>query len=504
MTDAILTALVAAARDGDLARYAAALGGVPVQRLNTIGREDAFQRSVALLVPVARTGAAAEDRLKALALIGRADSTTQQKQPAIADAARLAVRDAPPPIGSDERVLSSDERYYLSLVIARAEAPWVVPYAARALVDEGGEARLKNDVRAAYAALVFERSATLADAYRAIEGAVSGSLHEDPGTKEADLSRARRLTKLLPAIEDSTRSTLTDSGDDLVPAFNAMMQRLVFRHARPPVGGDGDDAAGASAEAVLLLLSTLLRTRFVLAVEADAYLSVGRLKYWHKTETWPKAAAAARRRLSQTLLQAITLRAKTGNPSRELLAVLIQIAGDRRRAEPQLAAIAEQRGIVPDVQDWLRAGGRQTAPRFETRAGDEAGLRDVDALLGAAAVRAAHVRSLLDGDGKAALARIRDQAELADSARALTQAANFSRALASDVLALLQRRSLALFGAVGDEVEAERERHRREDGRLIDTATVRIERAGVERVLPNGVAEVILPAVVTPVEGKRK
>ena len=86
--------------------------------------------------------------------------------------------------------------------------------------------------------------------------------------------------------------------------------------------------------------------------------------------------------MEQTLLQAIVLRARTGNASGELLAVLIQLAGDRRRVEPQLAALAETPGIPVEVQDWMRAGGRHTAPRFRTAAAEEAGLRDIHCLLG--------------------------------------------------------------------------------------------------------------------------
>lgn len=504
MTDPTLTSLVAAADEGDLVGYAAALAAIPVQRLNTIGKDAAFQQAVTQLAHIARTTTSPDDRLRALALIGRADRTTQQKQAPIADAARDAVLTDLPPITVDDRFLSPDDRYYISLVIARAEAAWAAPYAARALVDESGEARLKNDVRTAYAALTFDRSVTLEEAYATIGQAVMGSRLEDPGTKEADLSRARRLVRLLPVIEDATRRSLHESGADLLSAFNALTQRLVFRHARPMAGAESDEVTADTAGAVLMLLSTLLRTRFVLSVEPDAYLSVGRLKYWLKRDSWPKSTAAARQRLSQTLVQAITLRAKTGNPSRELLAVLIQLAGDRRRIEPQLVAIAEQPGIAPEIQEWLRAGGRQTAPKFETNAGEEAGLRDVDMLLGTAAIRAAKVHELTDVHGKAALGRVREHPDLADAARTLLQSVTASRALAADTLTLLRRRKMALFGTPGEIVAAERDRHRREDGGLIDTAMVQIERQGVERVLPDGVADVIVPAIVTPMEGKRR
>lgn len=505
MTEVIADRLLAAAEGGDLPAYAAALAAIPVQRLNTIGKLPAFQQSVARLVPTALAASASADRLAALALIGRADSTTQQKQPAIAEAARAAVAEPPPQFDAEGlKSLTPDDRYYLALVVARADADWVAPYAARALVEEGGEPRSKNDVRKAFAELVFARSPTLADAFLRIAEAVPQSSHEDPGTKEAELSRSRRLAKLFPALEDATRAALADNGDDLSAAFITMMQALVFRFGRPWAGTESDGAAAAVVEASLMLLSTLLRTRFLISVETDAYKTVGRIKYWHRTDSWPKSASAGRERLSQTLLQAIALRAKTGHASQELLSVLIQLAGDRRRIEPHIARLADQQGVPEEVQDWLRAGGKQTPPRFATAAGEEAGLRDVDTLLASAAVRAAHVQSLVQDQAKAALVHVRGQDDLGDAARTLTQTLNFARALSVDVGALARRRSLSLFGEPGEMVIAEARRHRQENGQLIQTERVRIERPGVERALPNGTTEIILQASATPVESKRK
>ncbi|WP_380874281.1 hypothetical protein [Sphingomonas sp. DBB INV C78] len=493
------------ARARDLDGYAKAIATIPVHRLSTIGNLEPFRQSVAALVPIATSGAPAT-RLRALALIGRADNTTRQKQEAVATAARAAVCEPPPQFGPEgQEALTSDDRFYISLVIARSDADWVPSYAARALVDEDGQPRQKNDVRKAFADLAFSRSDTLADAFALLARAIPGSLHEDPRTKEAELSRAKRIVKLLPAIEEATRGALSDNGDDLSAAFNDMMQSLIFRYARPITGAESDEAAAGVVARALMLLSTLLRTRFLISVETEAYKTVGRLKYWHKTDSWPRDAAAARRRLEQTLLQAITLRAQTGSASQELLAVLIQLAGDRRRVEPQLARLAEVPGLASEVQDWLRAGGRQMAPRFRTDAAEEAGLRDIDMVLAGSALRALHVQSLADGDVKEALVSMREQrAPPVEIARALVQFLNYSRALANDVLSLSRRRSLSAFGEVGSVVEAVPGRHQREDGQMIVTEMVQIKRAGIERLLPNGTTEVIVPAKVSGVESKRK
>lgn len=504
MSGDIVQTLLGCAGSGDLKGFGNALSSIPVHQLNTIGKEFGFQQAVALLVPLVREGSDAR-RLTALALIGRADSTTQQKQPTVAEAARAALNKEPPEIGAAGlKALTPDDRYYLALTLGHSDAAWVPAYAAKMLVDEDGQPRIKNDVRKILADIVFGRAETLSAAFTTVAKAVPGSQHEDPGTKGAELSRAKRLVKLLPAIEDAARLATADNGDDLAESFNEMMQALIFRFGRPPVGAEGDEAAAEAVDAALMLLSSLLRTRFLISVETEAYKTVARIKYWHRTDGWPKAAFASRNRLSQTLLQAIGLRAKTGNPSQELLAVLIQLAGDRRRIEPQLERLADQPGVPEEVQDWLRAGGRKLEPKFVSSAGEEAGLRDVDSALAHATIRASQVQALVEADAKPALGRIRERDELAVAARTLTQCLNFSRALANDVVALSRRRSLSLFGEPGEPVSTDPRKHKSSDGNLITTEMVKIDRPGVERVLPNGTAEVIVPAQVSEVKSRRK
>jgi hypothetical protein len=505
MTEFTPATLLDCASRGDLAGYAAAIAAIPVNRLNTVGKDETFQESVRRLVPIALKGSSPLKRLNALALIGRADSTTQQKQPAIGDAARAAVGIEPPALGAEAQdKLTPDDRYYVALAVARGDPSWATRYAARALVEESGEPRIKNDVRAVFAAQVFNDAMTLADAFRLIASAVPGSLHEDPKTKTAELSRAKRITKLLPSIDDAARRTLRDSGEGLSEAFNAMMQMLVFRYSRPMSGLESDEISAGVANAVLLLLGTLVRTRFSIAVETESYKSVGRLQSWLKTRAWPANISAARNRLGQSLIEAIAVRASMGNASRELFQVLIQLTGHRTSAAAQLVPLADRPGVPAEVQDWLRAGGVQPPPRFESAASDESGLRDVDTLVASTFLRARRLTALVEGEAKSALIKVRELPEIADVARQLTQTFNFARALANDCAAVARRRSMITFGTVGEKVIVEPKRHRQPDGALIETEQARVDVPGVERTLPNGTVEVIMPAIVTPLETKRK
>ena len=505
MPDDLPSRHLQAAQAGDLDAYAAALTSIPVNRLNTIGKESAFQQAVECLVPIALGSSSTLERLTALSLMARADNTTQRKQPEIGDAIAKSVADQPPPLGFDvQEALKPDDRYYIGLAIGRSTAEWLPAYAARALVDEGGEPRAKNDVRGAFAALVFERAPTLSAAFRLIAAAAPGSLHEDPRTKGADLSRGKRMGKLLPAIEEAMRNTVRDSGDDLPEAFNAMIQALVFRHARPPDTTEGDGIAATVAEAAMQLLGTLVRTRFSAAVEVESYKTVSRLQHWLKTRSWPGSTEQARKRLGQSVVEAISTRAGMGKASGELLQVLVQLTGHRPTAVTQILPIADRPGVPSEVQEWLRAGGVQPPPRFQTPAAAESGLRDADTLLAAAIVRSVGVKLAVEGPAKQAVATVRSTLGLEAEALQLTQALNAARALANDIASVGQRRAFKLFGTSGEVVDVDPERHRQRDGGLIVTQQAVVEVPGIERGLPNGTTEVIVQAIVTPRGVKRK
>lgn len=505
MSEQSAARLLDCAQRGDLTGYAEALTGLPVSQLNTIGKLPTFRQSVAALVPVARDGTTARIRLAALALIGRADNTTQQKQLEIAEYATAAIALPPPPLDAQaQEDLKPEDRFYIGLVATRGDPAWSLPYAALALVNEGGEPKKQKDVRATFAGMIFDRAPTLAAAFALIAAAVPGSLHHDPATKDHELSRARRLTKLLPAIEDAMRSTLRDSGDGLASAFNAMLHGLMFRYGRPIAGAEADDVAGEAADAAFKLLSTLVRTRFSAAVEVEAYRTVGRAQAWLKTRSWPDATDASRQRLNQSLIEAVAVRASMGKASQELVAVLVQLAGHRGTIERQLAPLAGRPDVPADVQDWLRAGGKPVPPRFETEDSDEAGRRDIDTMLASATIRALQVKSSIETDMLGAIGLVRQHEDLAAVGRTLTQGLNYARALANDVVAIARRRSMSVFGSPGEVVSAEPKRHIGSDGRGIITEKIRIDRLGVERTLPNGTTEVIVQATGTGVGTKRK
>lgn len=490
---AIAATLSQLAREGDLSGFASALSGIPVGRLAAVAKEDDFHASLAMIGLIATDAAVPRDRLNALALLGKADRSTQRRDPRTGARATFSLRNVPPPlVERGEVVVDKDAREYIAGMLDHAEGEWVAEWATRALLDEAGS----DYVRRALATQAFARAPSLTAAFRLVAECVPGSLHERPGRKDDDLARHRRIARLFNVLEETVRSARIDSGADLVQALNAMLLATVFRFAPPVAGNDAELETASAARAVLGFLSTLVRSRFSISADPESYAAVPRLRRWFGTAAWPAPMSEALARTSQSLREAIALRARMQLTSRELLSVLISIHQDRDSAVLQLAVLAEQPGVPPEVQDWLRSGGLSSPSRKSDPELVEAGMRDSDELIARAAILASKVRRLADGEAKAAVVGMRELQLAPELIRPVNQLMSFARALPDEVSALLGRRSMELFGESGETVQYDPSAHVGTGGTQVSSDRVRIVSPGARRVLPNGTRFVLQKATV--------
>jgi hypothetical protein len=200
-------------------------------------------------------------------------------------------------------------------------------------------------------------------------------------------------------------------------------------------------------------------------------------------------------RLEQSMLEAITLQSRLGRPPSELVQILVSLTGDRPRVDNRLKAVAGEPGIEQNVREWLLFGGKAGPARFASEHATEAGLRDADAMVAAAAIRSERIRRRLDAVNEV-LPAIRAREDLAHEAIKITQLLNDVRALIGDLTSLLRRRSLHFFGEHGEIVPADRLRHEKEDGGIIDTAMVKVRSPGVLRRTASGSEAIVVKAVV--------
>ena len=496
-TGEIASALASAVDALDLDRFSRLLATVPDNRIASLGKEGQFHEALRSLARLATQGSEPIDRLNALALLGKAESTVQRREKAVENAVRAALRKEPPRLVlNGASALDFNARRYIAEMLDRAEGDWVAAYAAQALLDEDRS----DHARLSFAQVVCDRADTLEAAFELITAIAPKSLHAAPGKKDSALARARRIARLLPAISEAVRQATTETGDELDARIQPLFQALVFRFDRPTIGLEGEQAGGAAVAASLTFLATLVRTRFSISGSAETYSPVSSLRRWWKGSTWPEEAAEAVGRLERSVIEAITLQARIGRPPRELLSVWLTLSGDRRSVESRLKKIAEVPGLDEDVRAWLLAGGSSPAPRFTSDHAIESGLRDADQLIAAAAIRAERSRRRLEQVNAETLPAVRSRPDLVGEAVKLTQFVNDVRALLDDLASVFRRRSLDLFGVAGELVPSDPTRHETRDGRLIDTATVKVQTPGVVRRLATGNEAVVTKAIVEMVE----
>ena len=124
--------------------------------------EDFVGEALSVIGRAAASADHPQDRLSALALLGKASEVSKP----IAAAARPYLHAALAVPAPEMRGWgAAEERFYLSKAIATAQADWIPKYAARALAQVEINEKLSRDQ---WAELAINRATTLADALRAI------------------------------------------------------------------------------------------------------------------------------------------------------------------------------------------------------------------------------------------------------------------------------------------------------------------------------------------------
>lgn len=140
----------------------------------------------------------------------------------------------------------------------------------------------------------------------------------------------------------------------------------------------------SAAIALVRLLDEILTTEITLFVEADSYIVLNRVRRWWNVRSFPKELQFALRPIRDKLIGAITIRAKMGQKSRELLSHLTNIASEREQVSALCARIAESNRLSPEIDDWLHGKKRDSEPRSKAlrRALQSVGYEDIDYLVG--------------------------------------------------------------------------------------------------------------------------
>ncbi|MBE7483606.1 MAG: hypothetical protein HS104_26960 [Polyangiaceae bacterium] len=434
-----------------------------------------------------------QDRLAAVAAllkIGKIIASRKAKQfpPLVSNDVAARIRRATvDPLPHLLSGLTADDREYLLTALAFSDSSWAEPYLARSAVEE------ESGENARVAAL----QSLLARAERfdaALELLADAFADWEPGTEDAERSRTVRLRRIL----DGLASAIPDS--QALPTYQAGKALSALLRPRKTAAGASvidDKIARELADAVFAVVHAMIARDFSIALEAATYEAILRLRRSFPEYAWTRLVPSIRAapQVRSDLVTALTILAKQGTADDALFDCLAATTGSVESARRECITIADRHpAVAAAVQAWLR-DTPAASPSSEGRAALFVQQRNDDETL---------ARVLLDAslvsEAEQAI-RERVLAELQILSPTLVRPMESYRAsvsrLVDEVERLGRRRQLRLVGQRNGVEEYSPARHMLGDEAKV-ARMVRVVEPGVERIRDDGVAVVVVRAIVEP------
>jgi len=460
------------------ARRDIVLGLTRARILAAVVRQPEFRR---VLDDIANDAFSPDDSVRAgaLALMMRIAMTVRAARSAVEARIRELLQIPYPSLSS---LADAGEREYLAQALCLASGPAAVEHLANEAVREEQAENAREILVRGLVAI----SPCLAEALKKMSSALKGIRFD---TLEPEVSRARRLLRLLRALSGPVRDTDLElgerSGKQL--ADLAKVGELGVR--------DEPTLRSQLAEATLEATSDIIRLHFVAATNPETYAGALAVRAWFVPASWPDELHATLVRLGRQISGAIELLAKQGVADDRLRDVLVVILGEFA-AKARLSRLSEElSGIDDDVRRWLSFGTSRTMRN--TNAVVEEGVYSIaDAIIGELLRTASRAERTFDLEGPdlAKVLEILDPPQAEAAGRIIAQA----RALAGLARTLAVQRNLRLRGEVGDEVDYSPHEHEL-GSRSVGSRRVRLRSPGVERSVTGQPLEIVLKADVEPV-----
>jgi hypothetical protein len=368
---------------------------------------------------------------------------------------------------SDSQILPAEAkpaevRENIAIALQYATGDWLPGYLFESLAREDRSARCR---------------AELAKRISEVEPSVEQWLRE--------LTSSQYLGRLaVTAGNDAAAARLRDLSNALANAIRANRRRLTIT---PACGKSLAALCGhlvsirktdrlpkslsVAANELSILLEEIISTDLTTFIEAETYLALDSMRRWWSPLPFPDEVRESLAGIRATLIAAITLRARWGQRSDELVQRLNSATGDVHEAKTLLKGIATQNPqLNPQILDWLN-GIQRTSPG--------------------------------SGEALSALRAEADQGliqEIADLVREVYLRADNEEStedqLAHRILAIAQRHGLIAVGRVGETVEYASVSHETSDGDIPRNPIVTIIIPGVARKRADGTIDYIMRAVV--------
>lgn len=251
-----------------------------------------------------------------------------------------------------EEAKASEIRENVALALRYADGDWVFRYLIEAIGWEDRSARCRLELFRQLIAREPKISTWLES--------LSALPWPEMWTAETP-DRAGRLRDLALSMAEVIRShrNAADIDENTGPALASLMQKLVILSPRAP----RPQKLPATAEAVIDLLDEILATEFTLIPDPEAYAPLAIIARWWQSNSYPPPVFSSLIKITRRIRSAVRLRARMGQRSEMLIARLRQGLGSEADASRVLLEIAEsEKGLSPDIDDWLRGNIRENSP----------------------------------------------------------------------------------------------------------------------------------------------
>jgi hypothetical protein len=301
------------------------------------------------------------ERLFAIDLMARVGAAIPKSAPRLKPLLAEALREKLPPLSliAEKRDLPEGAepaaiRETVAEALSEAGGDWVLAYAVTAFFAEDRSPRCR---RALWRQVTKRSSAVDTWFTLLLQESAQQKIAGKAGL-DAAMARLRDIANVLAEamVAEQQRLTVTPHAGALLADLARSLAPVRPQHGVPRHRID-------AVVALIRLLDTLVAMRLGLMTEAELYQPVQLLWQWWSPLSYPAEVAEAMAPLIDKLTAGIVFRAQSGQRSPGLRQRLEQACNSEKAARARLLGIAEsEKGLAPDVQDWLRGIERMAQP----------------------------------------------------------------------------------------------------------------------------------------------
>ena len=419
-------------------------------------------------------------RLKAIATLERLRAVLKKKGAFIEPLLQNALAKSLPSL---QLLASGEDRYYVANALFLSDSEWLLSFASEQMIYEGAAEK----ARISLAKTVIRKAKGLDNALLSLATAAKSIQIDEFKTGDANCKRYKRV---FAALRSAIQSTSVDVGADISTSLRTLL-RNAFEKSGPP---EDLKIARDFASEFSQFLDRLVQIRLSLVVESDLYGALNSCRRWFPLSSWsssvPKMSSI--KALAGTISEGIRLSAKQGVTDQKLFDALELTTGSKEKALLVTRAIADGNPGLPEaVQQWLRQG-RVGPVGQSSQYGEQSAQLRADEYVATALIEASELERILE-IGKSTN-------ESKDDARYKVEPLwPTIRATLVAIKNLAGARGMTLLGISGERCEFSPYQHAIVSG-VVDTRYVRIVRPGVERTSANGDRQLVVKAIVEPLQ----